>query len=54
VVLNKPETYTPEDEKQQAGLNIYNAIDKATEGKTDFVFDFDSHYAIGFLQGLKH
>lgn len=52
VVLNSPDSYQAEDEKQKAGLNIYSAMVANTGAETQYIFDFDSHYAIGFLQGL--
>jgi hypothetical protein len=52
-VLKMPSAYTPEGEKQKAGLNIYNAIQ--TKTKTDtFVFDWHANFTIGFLLGLKY
>lgn len=50
-VLNNPEQYTPKGEKQIAGLNIYKTI-KAETGCTQFVFDWDANFTIGFLLGL--
>lgn len=52
VVLNAPDSYDAADEKQKAGLNIYNAMVSNTGTDVQYIFDFDSHYAIGFLQGL--
>ncbi len=53
VVLNKPSSYGEgESEKMKAGLNIYKAMVDSTGEETQYVFDFDSHYAIGFLQSL--
>ena len=51
-VLNMPQEYTPEGEKERAGLNIYQALVDATGCKT-FVFDWDANFTIGFLLSLK-
>jgi hypothetical protein len=51
-VLKAPKDYTPEGEKQKAGLNIYRAIAEQTKCET-FVFDWDANFTIGFLLGLK-
>lgn len=53
VVLNAPTSYTATDDKQKSGLVIYQAMVSSTGTTTNYVFDFDSHYAIGFLQGIK-
>jgi hypothetical protein len=50
-VLKAPGAYTPEGEKQKAGLNIYKAIADAT-GCKQFVFDWDANFTIGFLLNL--
>jgi hypothetical protein len=50
-VLKAPGGYTPEGEKQKAGINIYNAIAEAT-GCQQFVFDWDANFTIGFLLNL--
>jgi hypothetical protein len=47
-VLKAPGDYKAEGEKQIAGLNIYNAVSKAT-GCKQFVFDWDANFTIGFL-----
>lgn len=52
VVLNTPNSYKADDEKQKAGLNIYNAMVQNTGNDVQYIFDFDSHYAIGFLQSF--
>lgn len=51
-VLKMPKDYTPEGEKQKAGLNIYTAIQSKTKTDT-FVFDWHANFTIGFLLGLK-
>jgi Sec-independent protein translocase protein TatA len=51
-VLKMPKDYTPEGEKQKAGLNIYKAIQAQTKTDT-FVFDWSANFTIGFLLGLK-
>ena len=50
-VLKAPDAYTPEGEKQKAGLTIYKAIADATGCET-FVFDWDANFTIGFLLSL--
>lgn len=52
VVLNQPASYQPKNDKEEAGLNIYNAMVRDTGTEVRYIFDFDAHYAIGFLQGL--
>jgi serine/threonine protein kinase len=47
-VLKFPNDYTPEGDKQKAGLNIYKAIADKT-GCKQFVFDWDANFTIGFL-----
>ncbi len=47
-VLKAPGDYKAEGEKQKAGLNIYNAVAKAT-GCKQFIFDWDANFTIGFL-----
>ncbi len=51
-VMKLPTSYSPEGEKQKAGVNIYKAIAEKT-GCTTFVFDWDANFTIGFLLGLK-
>jgi hypothetical protein len=50
-VLKAPADYKAEGAKQEAGLNIYNAIADAT-GCKQFVFDWDANFTIGFLLNL--
>ncbi len=50
-VLNLPEQYEAESEKQRAGLNIYRAIQQTT-GTETYVFDWDANFTIGFLLSL--
>lgn len=50
-VLNDPSSYTPKGEKQKAGLGIYKTI-KETSGCSQFVFDWDANFTIGFLLSL--
>ncbi len=50
-VLKAPADYKAEGAKQQAGLNIYNAVAEST-GCKQFVFDWDANFAIGFLLNL--
>ncbi|MFM8485015.1 MAG: hypothetical protein ACKOCH_01680, partial [Bacteroidota bacterium] len=50
-VLKAPGDYKAEGAKQQAGLNIYNAIAETT-GCKQFVFDWDANFTIGFLLNL--
>ena len=47
-VLKAPGDYTADGAKQEAGLNIYNAIAEGT-GCKQFVFDWDANFTIGFL-----
>lgn len=51
-VLKAPADYKGENAKQKAGLNIYKAIADAT-GTTQFVFDWDANFTIGYLLTLK-
>jgi hypothetical protein len=51
-ILDVPGSYTGNDKKTEAGLNIYKAITDATNCKT-FVFDWDSNFTIGFLLTLR-
>lgn len=51
-VLNAPQDYKAEGQKQQSGLTIYRAIAEATQCNT-FVFDWDANFTIGFLLDLK-
>lgn len=50
-VLNAPQDYKADGEKQKAGLNIYKAVADAT-GCKQFVFDWDANFTIGFLLNL--
>lgn len=50
-VLNAPESYKAEGEKQVSGINLYKGIADATGCKT-FVFDWDANFTIGFLLSL--
>lgn len=50
-VLKAPAGYTADGAKQEAGLNIYNAVAEAT-GCKQFVFDWDANFTIGFLLNL--
>jgi hypothetical protein len=47
-VLNAPETYTFDGEREQSGVNIYSAIRKGS-GCNIFVFDWDANFVIGYL-----
>jgi len=51
-VLNAPSGYNLENAKSKAGLNIYKAITDAT-GTSQFVFDWDANFTIGYLLTLK-
>lgn len=50
-VLKAPAAYQAEGAKEEAGLNIYNAIADVT-GCQQFVFDWDANFTIGFLLTL--
>lgn len=50
-VLKAPAAYKLENAKSKAGINIYKAIADAT-GTSQFVFDWDANFTIGFLLGL--
>lgn len=50
--LKPDENYKADDSKIQCGLNIYKAIRKGTN-TSQFVFDWDANFAIGFLMDLK-
>lgn len=51
--LSNPEEYSSGDDiKVKSGLNIYNAIYSAS-GCTQFVFDWDANFTIGFLMTLN-
>lgn len=50
-VLKAPGSYEAEGAKEEAGLNIYNAIADVT-GCQQFVFDWDANFTIGFLLTL--
>ena len=50
-VLKAPGAYNPDGAKEEAGLNIYNAIADVT-GCQQFVFDWDANFTIGFLLTL--
>ncbi|MCB9289143.1 MAG: hypothetical protein H6560_17675 [Lewinellaceae bacterium] len=47
-VLKAPGAYEAEGAKEEAGINIYNAIADVT-GCQQFVFDWDANFTIGFL-----
>jgi hypothetical protein len=47
-VLNAPETYTFDGEREQSGVNIYSALRKGS-GCNTFVFDWDTNFVIGYL-----
>jgi hypothetical protein len=47
-VLKAPGDYKIDGDKQRCGVNIYNAVVKAT-GCKQFVFDWDANFTIGFL-----
>lgn len=51
-VLKAPGDYKGENTKQKSGINIYKAIADAT-GTTQFVFDWDANFTIGYLLTLK-
>jgi serine/threonine protein kinase len=52
--LRSPNTYDAKgDDKLIGGLNIYNALAVGTDCKT-FVFDWSSHFGIGFLLSLNY
>ncbi len=51
-VLDAPSAYKLENAKSKAGLNIYKAVADAT-GTTQFVFDWDANFTIGYLLTLK-
>lgn len=50
-VLKAPGAYDVEGAKEEAGINIYNAIADVT-GCRQFVFDWDANFTIGFLLTL--
>ena len=50
--LDAPSAYKLDEAKSKAGLNIYRAIAEAT-GTTQFVFDWDANFTIGYLLTLK-
>jgi hypothetical protein len=52
-IIKMPDEYTPEGEKQKAGLNLYKAIADAT-GCKKFVFDWEANFTIGFLLTLNY
>jgi hypothetical protein len=47
-VLNAPETYSFDSEREQSGVNIYSAIRKGS-GCNLFVFNWDANFVIGYL-----
>lgn len=51
-VLNQPGSYKAADKKMASGVNIYKAIEDATNCDT-FVFDWDANFTIGFLLSLR-
>ncbi|MCB0594039.1 MAG: hypothetical protein H6557_17020 [Lewinellaceae bacterium] len=50
-VLKAPGAYEADGAKEEAGINIYNAIADVT-GCRQFVFDWDANFTIGFLLAL--
>jgi hypothetical protein len=50
-VLLDPEDYDSEEQKFQAGVNIYKALKDETNAHP-FVFDWDANFTIGFLLSL--
>jgi hypothetical protein len=50
-VLLDPEDYDSEEQKFQAGVNIYKALKDETDADP-FVFDWDANFTIGFLLSL--
>lgn len=52
-VLKAPTNYDITEQKTKSGVNIYKAIQDATNTDT-FVFDFDSNFTIGFLLTLPN
>ena len=51
-VIENPDFYNSEKAKMKSGLNIYKSVKDAT-GCSQFVFDWDANFTIGFLLGLK-
>jgi len=52
-VLKSPGNYSADKPKTKSGLNIYKAIQDATNCDT-FVFDWDANFSIGFLLQLPY
>jgi hypothetical protein len=52
-VLKSPSGYNPQDAQVKSGVNIYKAIQEAT-GCTQFVFDWDANFTIGYLLNLPY
>ena len=52
-VLKSPGSYSADKPKTKSGLNIYKAIQDATNCDT-FVFDWDANFSIGFLLQLPY
>lgn len=52
-VLKSPGSYAADKPKTKSGLNIYKAIQDATNCDT-FVFDWDANFSIGFLLQLPY
>ena len=50
-VLESPEAYTFSEDKEKAGLNIYDAIWE--ESTFSYVFDWDSNFSIGVLMNVN-
>ena len=52
-VLKSPSAYNVQDAQIKSGVNIYKAIQEAT-GCTQFVFDWDANFTIGYLLNLPY
>ena len=52
-VLKSPAGYNPQDAQVKSGVNIYKAIQEAT-GCSQFVFDWDANFTIGYLLNLPY
>jgi hypothetical protein len=50
--LKSPNAYTPEGDRQKAGLVIYSAVAQATQCR-QFVFDWDANFSIGYLRSIN-
>lgn len=52
-ILKSPDQYSAgDDEKIKCGLNIYQAVVDGTQ-TSNFIFDWDANFTIGFLLGLN-